>query len=60
MGKTLREKAILAMVGVIALYAFAVILWFASAESSWKKAAKLSARLWSGRKAPATTACGMN
>ena len=40
MGKTLREKAILAMLGVIALYAFAVILWFASAESSWKKAAK--------------------
>ena len=40
MGKTLREKAILAMLGVIALYAFAVILWFVSAESSWKKAAK--------------------
>lgn len=40
MGKTLREKAILAILGVIALYAFAGILWFASAESSWKKAAK--------------------
>lgn len=40
MGKTLREKAILAILGVIALYAFAVILWFVSAESSWKKAAK--------------------
>ena len=40
MGRTLREKAILAMLGVIALYALAVILWFASAESSWKKAAK--------------------
>ena len=40
MGKTLREKAIMAMLGVIALYAFAVILWFVSAESSWKKAAK--------------------
>ena len=40
MGKTLREKAILAMVGIIALYALAVILWFVSAESSWKKAAK--------------------
>ena len=40
MGKTLREKAILAMLGVIALYAFAVILWFVSAESAWKKAAK--------------------
>ena len=42
MGKTLREKAIMAMLGVIALYAFAVILWFVSAESSWKKAAKAS------------------
>ncbi len=40
MGKTLREKAILAILGVIALYAFAVILWFVSAESFWKKAAK--------------------
>ena len=40
MGKTLREKAIMAMLGVVALYAFAVILWFVSAESSWKKAAK--------------------
>ena len=40
MGKTLREKAILAMLGVVALYAFAVILWFVSAESAWKKAAK--------------------
>ena len=40
MGKTLREKAILAILGVIALYAFAGLLWFVSAESSWKKAAK--------------------
>ena len=40
MGKTLREKAIMAMLGMAALYAFAVILWFVSAESSWKKAAK--------------------
>ena len=31
MGKTLREKAILAILGVIALYAFAGILWFVSA-----------------------------
>ena len=28
------------MLGMAALYAFAVILWFMSAESSWKKAAK--------------------
>ena len=40
MGKTLREKAMMAMLGMVALYAFAVVLWFMSAESSWKKAAK--------------------
>ena len=40
MGKTLREKAIMAMLGMVVLYAFAVVLWFVSAESSWKKAAK--------------------
>ena len=40
MGKTLRERAILAMLGMAVLYAFAVILWFVSAESAWKKAAK--------------------
>ena len=28
------------MLGMAVLYAFAVILWFVSAESSWKKAAK--------------------
>ena len=30
----------MAMLGMAVLYAFAVILWFMSAESSWKKAAK--------------------
>ena len=40
MGKTLKEKAVMAMLGVIVLYAFAAILWFVSAESAWKKAAK--------------------
>ena len=40
MGKTLREKAIMAMLGMAVLYALAVILWFVSVESSWKKAAK--------------------
>ena len=40
MGKTLREKAIMAMLGMAVLYAIAVILWFVSVESSWKKAAK--------------------
>ena len=40
MGNSLREKAILAIVGVIVLYAIAVGFWFFSAESAWKKAAK--------------------
>ena len=40
MGKSLREKAIMAMLGVIVLYAIAVGIWFFSAESAWKKAAK--------------------
>ena len=33
MGKSLREKAIMAMLGVIVLYAIAVGIWFFSAES---------------------------
>ena len=40
MGKSLREKALLAVVGVIVLYAVAVGLWFFSAESAWKRAKK--------------------
>ena len=36
--KALREKAAMAVVGVIVLYAIAVGLWFTSAESAWKKA----------------------
>ena len=40
MGKSLREKAILAVLGVIVLYAIAAATWFLSAESAWKKAAK--------------------
>ena len=40
MGKTLREKAIMAMLGMAVLYALAVIQWFVSVESSRKKAAK--------------------
>ena len=40
MPKSLREKAVMATVGVIALYAVAVGVWFLSAESAWKKAAK--------------------
>ena len=40
MGKSLREKAVMATLGVVVLYAIAVALWFLSAESAWKKAAK--------------------
>ena len=40
MPKSLRDKAVMAMAGVIALYAMAVAIWFFSAESAWKKAAK--------------------
>ena len=40
MGKTLREKAMMAMLGMAVLYALAVVLWFVSAEGAWKKAAK--------------------
>ena len=40
MGKSLREKALMAMVGVVALYAVAVGLWFFSAEGAWKRAAR--------------------
>lgn len=38
--KSLKEKAVMAMFGVIALYAIAVGVWFFSAEAAWKKAAK--------------------
>ena len=37
---SLKEKAVLAVVGMVALYAFAVMLWFMSQEAAWKKAAK--------------------
>ena len=40
MGKGLREKAVMAMLGVIVLYAIAAGIWFLSAESAWKKAAR--------------------
>ena len=38
--KSLREKAVLAVVGVVALYAVAVGLWFMSQEQAWKTAVK--------------------
>lgn len=42
--KTLREKAAMAVVGVIVLYAIAVGLWFTTSESAWKKASNAYAR----------------
>ena len=44
MGKSLREKAVMATLGVVILYAIAVGVWFLSAESAWKKAAKSYAK----------------
>ena len=38
--KSLREKVVFAVLGVVALYAFAVVLWFMSQEDAWKEAAK--------------------
>lgn len=38
--KSLREKALIAVVGVIMLYAVAAVLWFVSQEDAWKRAAK--------------------
>ena len=40
MQKSLREKAVMAIAGVVLLYVIAVIVWFVSSESAWKKAAK--------------------
>jgi len=40
MGKSLKEKAVMATLGVIVLYAIAVGVWFFSAERSWKLSAK--------------------
>ena len=36
----LKEKAMMAVVAVVVLYAVAVGVWFFSAESAWKRAAK--------------------
>ena len=40
----LREKAMMAVVAVVVLYAVAVGVWFFSAESAWKRAAKAYGR----------------
>jgi len=39
-GMSLKEKAVLASLGMILLYGLAVALWFTSQEAAWKKAAK--------------------
>ena len=36
----LKEKAVLAILGVIALYVIAVVLWFTNCEAAWNKAAR--------------------
>ncbi len=41
--KSLREKAVIAAVVVLALYAMAVVLWFVSQPDAWKRAAKVYA-----------------
>ena len=40
---SLREKAVIAVVVVLALYAMAVVLWFVSQQDAWKRAAKVYA-----------------
>lgn len=40
MTNALRQKAFGATAFVVVLYALAVVMWFVSAESAWKKAAK--------------------
>ena len=44
MSGELRQKALMAIVGVIVLYAIAAGVWFFSAEAAWKKAAKSYAK----------------
>ena len=39
-GMSLREKAVLASIGMVLLYGLAAALWFMSQEAAWKKAAK--------------------
>ena len=41
--KSLREKAVIAVVVVLALYVIAVVLWFVSQQDAWKRAAKVYA-----------------
>ena len=38
---SLREKAVMAMLGMVVLYALAAVLWFMRQEAAWAKAAKL-------------------
>lgn len=38
--KSLREKALLAVLGVVLLYVAAAVLWFTTQETAWKKASR--------------------
>lgn len=38
---SLREKAVLATIAVVLLYALAVVLWFTNQENAWKRSAKI-------------------
>ncbi len=40
MNNSLKEKAVLAIIGTVLLYALAVVLWFVSQEAAWTKASK--------------------
>jgi hypothetical protein len=42
--KSLKEKAVLATLGMVLLYALAAGLWFMSQQAAWKKAARTYAR----------------
>ena len=39
-GMSLKEKAVLAVLGVVVLYAVAVALWFVSQRDAWRKASR--------------------
>ena len=39
--RSLKAKAVLAVVGVVFLYVLAAVLWFTSQEAAWTKAAKM-------------------
>lgn len=38
--KSLREKAVIAVLGMVLMYALAVVMWFVSQQAAWKKSAR--------------------